>query len=122
MGTWTVEIRGTITRDIGLVEVEAASMGEAMTKAVEAHPTYRAKAASEVVNSEGVYRIALARIVAVADGLEVFSEGQLANILAMDRVQIRELIDDGFAHILKNPLQGENGAELMKMLDLEDLE
>lgn len=46
--TWRVELRGTVTRDIKWVEVQARSMGEAMVVAVAAHPTYRAKFATEV--------------------------------------------------------------------------
>lgn len=45
---WSVELRGTITRDIKRVEVEASSMGAAMVDAVAAHPTYRAKSATEI--------------------------------------------------------------------------
>lgn len=121
MGTWSVEIRGTITRDIRWVQVEATSMGEALEKAVAQHPTYRAKAirsASHLGSSSDADRIALARIVAVAHGIEALTEGQLATTLAMDRVQIRELIDDGRAHIQANPIPGENGKNIMKMLGL----
>lgn len=46
--TWRVELRGTVTRDIKWVEVEAWSMGAAMVDAVAAHPMYRAKSAVEV--------------------------------------------------------------------------
>ena len=45
---WKVELRGTITRDIKWVEIEAFSMGDAMVRAVALHPTYRAKSAAEV--------------------------------------------------------------------------
>lgn len=45
---WSVELRGTITRDIKWVEVEAWSMGAAMVDAVALHPTYRAKSATEI--------------------------------------------------------------------------
>jgi hypothetical protein len=45
---WIVELRGTITRDIKWVEVEARSMGAAMVAAVAKHPNYRAKSAKEV--------------------------------------------------------------------------
>lgn len=45
---WRIELRGTITRDIKWVDVEAWSMGAAMVDAVAAHPTYRAKSATEI--------------------------------------------------------------------------
>ena len=45
---WNVELHGTITRDIKRIEVEASSMGAAMVDAVAAHPTYRAKSATEI--------------------------------------------------------------------------
>jgi len=45
---WRVELRGTITRDIKWVDVEAYSMGAAMVDAVAQHPTYRAKSATAV--------------------------------------------------------------------------
>lgn len=46
--TWEVELHNTITRDIKRVRVKAWSMGAAMVDAVAAHPTYRAKSATEV--------------------------------------------------------------------------
>lgn len=118
MAIWNVEIRGTITRDIRWIKVEAESMGEAMVKAVELHPTYRAKSAVDDALVDG-YRIELARMIAVVHGLEVLTEGQLANIIAKDRVAIRELIDDGRAHLRANPLSGQNGSHIMKRLRLE---
>lgn len=120
MGIWSVEIRGTITRDIKHVTVDAASMGEAMTKAVDQHPSYRAKTAREMeVPGEELLYIILARIVAVAHGLEAFTEGQLVNITAMDRIDIRVLINEGREHIKRSPLSGENGKHIMKQMGLE---
>lgn len=119
MAIWNVEIRGTITRDIRHIEIEAASMGEAMTKAVELHPTYRARLAVEVDVGDDGYRTELARMLAVVHGLEVLTEGQLANIIAKDRVAVRELIDDGRTHLRINPLTGQNGTHIMKRLGLE---
>lgn len=118
MAIWNVEIRGTITRDIRWIKVEAASMGDAMVKAVELHPTYRAKSAVDDALVDD-YRIELARLLAVAHGLEVMTEGQLANIIAKNRVAVRELIDDGRTHLRANPLSGQNGKHIMKRLGLE---
>lgn len=119
MTTWNVEIRGTITRDIRHIEIEAASMGEAMTKAVELHPTYRARSAVEVDVVDDGYRTELARMLAVAHGLEVLTEGQLANIIVRDRVAVRQLIDDGRTHLQTNPPSGQNGKHIMSRLGLE---
>jgi hypothetical protein len=48
---WRVKLREPFTRDIKLVDIEAWSMGEAMVDAVAAHPTYRAKSATEIKKS-----------------------------------------------------------------------
>lgn len=118
MAIWNVEIRGTITRDIRWIKVEAESMGDAMVRAVELHPTYRAKSAVDDALVDD-YRMEFARMLAVVHGLEVLTEGQLANIIAKDLVAIRELIDDGRAHLMESPLTGQNGKHIMKRLGLE---
>ena len=114
MGTWLVEIRGTITRDIRLVDVTARSAGSAMARAVKLHPTYRAASAMEV----GAHRVALSRLVAVANGLGLLTEGQLSNITNMGRVDIRAAIDEGLIHLRNDNLSGKNGAHIMTQLGL----
>lgn len=58
----------------------------------------------------------LARLVAVAWAEHVLSEGQIANIIGLDRVSVRILVDAGREDLLANPLKGANGAEIMKRI------
>ncbi|MBK9080191.1 MAG: hypothetical protein WBP38_00405 [Hyphomicrobium sp.] len=58
----------------------------------------------------------LARLVAFCSETELLSEGQLARVLDIDRVELRRLRDDGIDHMRRYPLGGEWGANAMKRM------
>lgn len=63
--------------------------------------------------------VALGRLAAAVHGLGLLSEGQLSNLLGMDRMVIRGLVDDGRDSLATRNPSGLWGHQLVRNLDLE---
>lgn len=61
-------------------------------------------------------RVRLARLAAVLHGDDMLSEGQIARIIDVDRVQVRTLVDEGHASLTYRPLQGAWGSNVMRRI------
>lgn len=61
-------------------------------------------------------RTRLSRLVAILSEEAILSEGQLSDILELDRVAVRKLADDGRMSLLYRPIRGAWAARLMKKI------
>lgn len=74
---------------------------------------WRGTAASDAV----LQRRLLARLVAVVHAHEMLTEGQIARVLGMDRIAVRELEDDGRESLHEKPIGGSWGERAMRKID-----
>lgn len=58
----------------------------------------------------------LARLVAVVHAHDMLTEGQLARVIGVGRVEVRELEDDGRDDLIAKPIDGNWGAHAMKQI------
>lgn len=56
----------------------------------------------------------LARLVAIVHAHEMLSEGQIAKVLGVGRIEVRELEDDGIESLHEKPIDGEWGKNAMR--------
>lgn len=68
-------------------------------------------------NDAVLQRRMLARLVAVIHAHEMLSEGQIAKVLGLGRVAVRELEDMGRDDLIKQPIGGHWGAHAMKAIN-----
>jgi len=69
-------------------------------------------------NSDAVLqRRRLARLVAVVHAHDLLTEGQLARVLGVGRVEVRELEDDGRDSLHEQPMTGVWGANFMSKIN-----
>lgn len=56
----------------------------------------------------------LARLVALVHSHEMLSEGQIARVLGIGRIEVRELEDHGIESLREKPISGEWGKSAMR--------